>query len=173
VRLLLSTTFAVAGIGCQAIAPEADPEAVLAPGDTLTLRNGSGEIRVRATSALGREFTWEGATRSLTLWRREAPWHGAKSLYFPGPGDHWRLHNGISRAVVEEGRIDFETSDAMNQWIADRLLDFRSGGDGLIAGWGINPSRRQLNVEIWQVTVNGQAPAKLSGVESGGLAVLR
>jgi hypothetical protein len=35
--------------------------------------------------------------------------------------------------------------------------------DGLAVGWMLVPARRQLDVEVWQIYVNGKKPGRLPG----------
>ncbi len=121
-------------------------------------------MTVTAGKGLKRSYTWEGETRSVEMWPRRERWYGSLGLYFPGPGNHWKPHNGIARGVVEEGQQHFKTVDEALKWIAEQKwwpLVYRS--DGLLVGWGKNLSRQQLNVDVWQIVIDGKKPTKLPG----------
>jgi hypothetical protein len=95
-------------------------EVVMSPGMKITATTNVGTITVTAGKGLKRSYTWEGAMRSVEMWPREERWYGSLGLYFPGPGDHWQNHKGITRGVVEEGQQRFETTDEARKWLAGR-----------------------------------------------------
>jgi hypothetical protein len=142
-----------------------DPIAVLEVGDTFEFRNKNGSMHIAADSELERTFTWDGASRSVVMERRKEPWKGALGLYWPGPGDHWEEHNGVTRGVIQEQIRDFEDEAGFREWLTDyqHWYDAKYTPDGIVAGWSINLGRSQLNVELWRITIGGRQPEKLAG----------
>ena len=140
-------------------------EVVMAPGSSITAETSTGTITIKAGKGLRRDYTWEGATRSVEMGARPSRWYGSLGLGFPGPGDHWKEHNGITRGVLEEGQMRFRTLVAAMKWINARKawLPLVYRNDGLLVGFGKNLSRRQLNVEVWQIYINGKKPTALAG----------
>lgn len=55
-------------------------EGVLSPGMILMAITPSGTIQVRADANLVRYFTWDGATRSIKLFKHPKPWPAYISL---------------------------------------------------------------------------------------------
>ena len=143
----------------------AGTEVVMAPGSSITAETATGTITITAGKGLLRSYTWEGATRSVEMGARKVRWYGSLGLAFPGPGDHWKEHNGITRGVLEEGQMRFASLAAAMKWINDRSkgtpLVYRN--DGLLIAFGKNLPRKQLNVEVWQIYINGQKPTTLAG----------
>lgn len=143
----------------------AGTEVVMAPGASISAETATGMITIKAGKGLLRSYTWEGATRSVEMGARKVRWYGSLGLAFPGPGDHWKEHNGITRGVLEEGQMRFTTVAAAMKWINDRSkgtpLVYRN--DGLLVAFGKNLSRKQLNVEVWQIFINGRKPTVLDG----------
>ena len=101
-------------LGCMpGVQPAASPvgdgpvppknEIVMSPGMTITATTPTGAITVTAGRGLKRSYTWEGATRSVEMWPRGERWYGSLGLYYPGPGNHWEAHNGITRGGLQEG----------------------------------------------------------------------
>jgi hypothetical protein len=43
--------------------------------------------------------------------------------------------------------------------------------DGLVVGWQKVPARRQLNVEVWQIYIDGRKPARLDGSQNDKVKV--
>ncbi len=141
-------------------------EVVMSPDSTIVATTNTGTISIKAGKGLKRSYTWDGATRSVEMWPRTERWYGSLGMYFPGPGNHWMPHKGISRAVVEEGQQHFKTVDEAMKWIAGpdqqwAPLVYRN--DGLAVGWRKELSRSQLNVDVWQIFIDGKKPTALPG----------
>ncbi len=147
-------------------------EVVMVPGMRITAKTSVGTISVTATGLLTRTYTWEGASRSLEMDRREERWYGSLGLDYPGPGDHWKEHNGITRAVVEEGQQHLHSLAEFRKFVKDHSYHpviYRN--NGLFFCWGKVLGRRQLDVEVWQIVLNGRKPTKLPGANDLGLKV--
>ncbi len=150
----------------------AENEIVMSPAMKITATTSQGAITITAGKGLKRSYTWEGATRSVEMWPRKKRWYGSLGLYYPGPGDHWSPHNGIARGVVQEGQQHFKTVDEAMKWIAEQTwLPFVYRNDGLAVGWGKNLSRKQLDVEVWQIYIDGKKPTKLPGSHDDTIVV--
>lgn len=148
-------------------------ETVMAPRSSITAETSTGIITITAGNGLLRSYTWEGATRSVEMGARRQRWMGSLGIAFPGPGDHWKEHNGITRGVLEEGQMRFTTSAAALKWLEDlgSWLPLVYRNDGLVVGFGKNLSRRQLNVQVWQIYINGKKPTKLTGANDDKVRV--
>ncbi len=143
----------------------AGTEVVMAPNSSITAETSTGTITITSGKGLMRSYTWEGATRSVEMEARTKRWYGSLGLSFPGPGDHWKEHNGITRGVLEEAQIRFTTVAAAMKWIKERSkwLPLVYRNDGLLVGFRKALPRRQLNVEVWQIYINGRKPKTLLG----------
>jgi hypothetical protein len=143
----------------------ADEHAVLGRGDVLTIQNKHGTMSITADSNRKRTYTWGGASRSVFMLSRSEPWHGALGLHWPGPGDHWEKHAGVTRGVLSEEQRDFADEAEFGAWIKERQkwYDARYTPDGIVGGWSTNLERHQLNVELWQITIGGKRPTDLDG----------
>lgn len=152
-------------------------EFAMSPGETVTATTPSGTIAIRADGWLKRSYTWDGATRTLAMWPRDERWYGSLGAYFPGPGRHWEPHNGITRAVVDEGQQHFGSAHDAVEWIHRyeklALIPYAYTPEGLVVGWKTVPAREQLNVDVWQILVNGQKPKNLPGASSEAIRVTR
>jgi hypothetical protein len=146
-------------------------EVALSPGMSIRARTTSGLIAIRAGNGLRRSYTWKSATRSVEMVPRGERWNGSLGLHFPGSGRHWEEHDGVTRAVVEEGQQDFETTRDALRWIGDRWTTLVYRNDGLAVGWSKVPARRQLNVEVWQILVAGRKPTRLPGSDDRAIEV--
>jgi len=147
-------------------------EIVMTSGMKITATTPEGTITITAGEGLKRSYTWEGATRSVCMDPRYERWFGSFGLYYPGPGDHWEEHNGITRAVTEEGQQHFDSTEAALEWIESRTwVEDVYRDDGLVVGWNKTLPRRQLNVDVWQIYINGEKPSKLGGSQNDAIVV--
>ena len=152
----------------------AKTEFAMLPGQTITATTPVGTIQIRADDWLNRSYTWEGATRSVVMWPRDERWYGSLGIYYPGPDRHWEEHHGITRGVVQEGQQHFDSVEAAMAWIAkpeQQWMPYVYRNDGLMVGWCKVLDREQLNVDVWQIMVNGKKPTTLPGATDAGIRV--
>ena len=155
---------------------------VLPDGSQLVVRLPDFELTILSGGGCLRHYTWDGATRSVYLERRRKPWGRKTGLYWPGPGYHWRPHGKVSRGVLNESFVEFESVETALNWLRAGGSDDPSYGpflpnvpvrpqgtsyvyrdDGLAVGIALRPSRRQLNVNVWQILIDGEKPSSLPG----------
>src|SRR4051812_45046493 len=148
-------------------------EVAMSPETKIVATTPNGTMQIAAGKGLKRSFTWEGATRTVEMWPRGERWLGSLGLAFPGPGDHWQNHNGITRGVIEEGQQHFKTTNDALQWIRQyqQYMPFVYRNDGLMVGWDKTLPRRQLNVNVWQIMIDGKKPTSLPGSEDDKIVV--
>jgi hypothetical protein len=148
-------------------------EIVMVPHSQLTATTSVGIISIKAGKGLNRCYTWDGDTRCVQMWPRTSRWHGSMGLYFPGPGEHWPDHDGITRGVVEEGQQHFATTDEAMAWLdsVQKYLPIVYRTDGLVVGWKKVPDRNQLNVDVWQIFVAGVKATDLPGGDDTAIVV--
>jgi hypothetical protein len=160
------------GIKNNTDSPPVKNEIVMSPGMKITATTPNGTIAVSAGNGLTRSYTWDGATRSVEMWPRTERWYGSLGLYYPGPGFHWKEHDGIARGVLEEGQQHFKTVDEALKWIrAQNSMPHVYTKTGLVIGWMKVLSRKQLNVDVWQIYINGRKPTNLPGSQNGKILV--
>lgn len=151
------------------------PEIVMSKGMQITAETPNGAITITALSELERTYAWDSCSGTITMIPRTKRWYGSLGLYYPGPGEHWKDCNGISRAVVEEGQQHFNSLEAALAWISKRFeaprIQYVYRDDGLLVTWGKNLPRKQLNVEVWQILINGEKPSHLNGSNNNKISV--
>ncbi len=139
-------------------------EVVMTPGMRITATTPAGKIAITAVDEVTRAYTWDGATRAVEMAPRADRWYGSLGLCNPGAGEHWRDHHGITRSVTEEGQQHFKTVEEATEWIKKRnWMAYVYRDDGLVVGWHKNLARKQLNVEVWQILIDGKKPKGLPG----------
>ena len=143
-------------------------EMVMKPGESMVAVTPTGIIKITADDELARTYTWEGAARSARLSPRTKRWDGLLGAYFPGPGDHWIEHNGITRGVLQEGQLHFDGEEEALAWIRKPWHQEQSvyRDDGLFVLFAKVPERRQINVDVIQILIRGRKPAMLPGSQN-------
>jgi hypothetical protein len=147
---------------CPVVA-QAGLELVMNTGDKIIATTATGTIEIEAKEGLNRSYTWEGSTRSAKLLPRTERWYGSMGAYYPGPGEHWKSNNGITRGVLQEGQQHFETLEAARKWLDQQCKIYSTvfTHSGLVVSFEKVPDRRQLNVEVWQILIKGKPPQRI------------
>lgn len=167
----------------QQAASAPKPEIVLEEGQKLIIKGARIALEVQAGPKFARTYTWADGQcqRFVELWPRTERWYGSLGLYYPGPGDHWKNCKGITRGVLEEGQMHFDSREKALAWIQERTAECRPSAewtcetlfsnDGLFVSMNMIPSRRQLSVSVFQLDIQGKKPEALPG-SSQGLSIL-
>jgi hypothetical protein len=142
-------------------------------GMAITADTKTGVIVISAGHGLDRTYTWEGGSRAATLWPRPARWNGSLGAYYPGPGEHWREHNGITRGVLQEGQQHFQSEQQATDWLRKQSGYYPTiyRDDGLVVSFGKTLARRQINVEVWQIFIRGAKPQTLAGSDHSKIKI--
>ena len=166
-------SFLCSALALLATAFAGEPELVMQPGMTITAETKTGTISISAGADLKRTYTWEGASRSATLWPRDKRWYGSLGAYYPGPGEHWPEHNGITRGVLQEGQQHFDSEQQALEWLHKQSGYYPTvyRDDGLVVSYCKTLPRRQLNVEVWQILIRGSKPQKLPDSDNSKITV--
>lgn len=148
-------------------------EIVMNEGMSIKVSNSYGEMEITAGKGYVRNYTWNGATRSAELIPRKSRWNGSLGIYFPGEGNHWKEHDGITRAVLEEGQQHFRTVEEATEWIKkENHWGYVYRDDGLVVGWDkMTGAGGTLGVSVWQIFINGQKPTFLTGSQNTKITV--
>ncbi len=155
-------------------APTPVLELVMAQGDKVSATTKAGSIDIIAEAGLHRSYFWDGATRSVELWPRAERWYGSLGAYYPGPGEHWKSNNGITRGVLQEGKQNFDNMEAALKWLKQQIKWYATvySNSGLVVSFDKVPERKQINVEVWQITINGKPPTKLEGASDMSVSLV-
>lgn len=103
-------------VGDGQIPPQNEP--VMTPGMKIIAKTPACELTITAGRGRKRSYTWDGATRSVEMIPRPERWNGSFGLYFPGPGNHWFPHHGVTRCVADEGQINFSSVQKAMEWLS-------------------------------------------------------
>jgi hypothetical protein len=123
----------------------------------------TGSLQIRAGFGFRRDYTWDGETRSVDLFPRDTRWNGSFGAYYPGPGSHWKSNHGITRGVLQEGQMHFDTVEDAQKWLASKPYSVYTH-DGLVVDFRKNSGAGgTLGVDVWQVLIRMQRPELLKG----------
>jgi hypothetical protein len=163
-------------IGCSICLTKQIPaqnEIVMKEGMKITAINKYGAITITAGKGLKRSYTWEGETRTLTMIPRKERWDGSLGLYNPGDW-RWKENAGITRAVVEEGQLHFNTQEELQSYISrySEKDEIVYNDNGLFVSWGpTDGGGGTLSVLLWQFYIQGKKPEKLPGSKNDKIIV--
>lgn len=156
--------------GAYSAPVEPSIELALHEGARLEARTNTASITVIAGDKLKRRYEWDGCGLNADMSARKDRWFGSLGMYDPAGRsfiDPSAGCKGISRPVVEEGQIHFSDENLANAWITRYKkispLSTVWTNDGLLIQWGITPQRHQINVDLWQICINGKRPVRLAG----------
>jgi hypothetical protein len=145
---------------------------VIPPGKDRKVKTSQGVVTIRATERYERTYSWGGCRRTTDLGPRNQRWNGSLGIYSPGTGFHWRECEGVARAAVEEGQQHFATVDEAMDWLKARAesMPYAYRNDGLAVGWRtVIPDRKQLEVHVWQIFIDGKKPRSLPGAADNSI----
>ena len=146
-------------------------EMVMTPGMKIIAMTPAANLTVTAGNGLKRSYTWNGGTRSIELWPRPDRWYGSLGAYFPGPGNHWFVHDKVSRCVAEEGQLNFSTVEKAMKWLSEtpgfQPRIYRN--DGLTVWVDKNST---LGVDVFQIYIKGKKPSRLPAATDHKIKVI-
>ena len=136
------------------------------------------KVCIEAENRLVRNIMWDGITRSVTLIPRKERWYGKLGLYFPGSGNHWGYHKGITRGIIQEAQLHFTSEEELFLFLdkyVDRKYDLYRD-DGLMISWRkvVRPDMGPggyIDLFILQLLVNGKKPERLYGSQNNKISV--
>jgi hypothetical protein len=166
-------------------------EAVMVEGMSISFTNSHGSITVTAGKGFERRYTWAGDTRTVIMYPRKKRWYGSLGMYNPGAYikgevEQWKEHDGIKRYVVEEGQRHFTNTTEAVEWTRRGSgdpdnLDYIYNDTGLVVGMDKQPRSLEerkkidfpgtLEVDVWQIYINGKKPQKLDGSKNKDITV--
>jgi hypothetical protein len=154
-------------LNCSA-STQSELELVMRPTESIRASFGTQKIQIDATSLLTRRLTWDGASREVTLYPRERRWHGSLGAYSPG-AETFDPVGTTSRAVVDEGQLNFANPNDLRRWLHfQAALKSAFTTDGLFIALG-SFGESQLNLNVYQLCINGRKPAKLQGADDSSI----
>jgi hypothetical protein len=146
-------------------------EAVLARDQSIEAVNKNGKVTISYISSIKRKYEWDGSVKIVKMIPRDERFQDKLGLY--QPADSWGLNPFEVRIVAEEAIIDFKSEDAMYAFLSqsDDYLDWKYTADGVVVGFGRMPSRKQLNIDLYQFLVGGKKPIEIKGARPDAIRI--
>lgn len=176
-KLLILIVFVLQILGCSANKNTqigSINEVVMTSGMSITVENANGQLIITAGKDFQRSFTWAGDTRSVIMEPRKERWNGSLGIYYPGNGSHWKEHDGITRAVLEEGVLHFDSIAAVMEYIEryEEKEKVTYNDNGLFIAWDKSKGAGgTLDVMLWQFLINGKPPNGIPGSHNSKIRI--
>ncbi len=163
--------------GCTSVGVR---EAVMTDGMKICAKTAKdGEICILAEGDRYRHISWDGVTRTAKMIPRKKRWVGMLGLMNSGY-ERWRYHKGITQANYSEGQVHFsnekEAADMFKVGGFDPMT-FVYTHDGLAVHYEqvIRQDMKAgvMQLDIFQIMVNGKKPDNLSGSQDENITVYR
>lgn len=174
---------AVVAVAFPPLVAAADVELVQRPDVRITATTPSSSISVLSGQGYERTYEWNGCSFTLNLSPRDSRWYGSLGIRASLAGAGFLSDllpaaftcKGIDRPIVEEAQLHFTAQKEAEQWLArySRHFDTVWTSDGLVVQWLVSPSRRQLNVDVYQLCVADRKPTALLGARDDQVQVER
>jgi len=153
----------------------AGTELVMREGVKIEAKKESTSIMVTSGKGFDRTYEWDRCKLKSDMGARRQRWYGSMGIYDAAPSFGLPIGgcSGISRTVVEEGQIHFENLQFAQNWIERRPKSYKTvwTNDGLLVSWNVVPGRRQLNVDVWLMCINGKRPKQLVGANDFAVSI--
>lgn len=142
------------------------------PGMVIEAKNKNGTVYIEYLSPLERRYRWNGHDEKRTLIPRKEIWLGRLGAYDPATAYIWEIFS--PRIVANDSEIDFETMEDAEKWLhqGSAVLDWVYTDDGLVVGFAKASSRNQVNIDVYQIYINGEKPSQLKGSRPERINVL-
>ena len=142
-------------------------EQVLHKGEVIDIHNENGDLHIEAIDDTKRFYRWKDGNSKIRLMQREKRWYGSFGLY--SVGDNWFG----KRLLVSEAWRNFQNKQELMDWLNGpwniQNMKYVWTNTGLVAGWCETPHRNQINIDLWQVYIDGQNPVELSGARDNAI----
>lgn len=147
-------------------------ELAMRPGMIVEATNKSGTVSIEYISPLERRYRWDDHDEVRQLIPRRQEWNGKRGAYDPAP--HSIFVAWLApRIVAEDSAIHFSSVDEMRAWLhqGSAVLDWVYTGDGLVVGFAKAKDRNQVNIEVYQLLLDGREPTALEGSQPDRISV--
>ena len=144
-------------------------EAVLSDGMKICAKASNDSICISAIGQNKRSILWDGQDRSITLLPRKERWNGKLGLVSPNqPKNIWKGENGITRVLIEEAEIRYDSIESAIEAInfpGKEKYSVVYNDNGLLLTWhsSDSPEEKLLDLMVYQILIDGEKPKHLPG----------
>ena len=153
--------------------PYSYTELAMEPGMHIEATNKNGTVFIEYIDPLKRRFRWDDYDEERTLIPRKKRFMGELGAYDPADAYIWEVFT--PRIVVRDSQLHFDSMSDIDKWLyqSSDVLDWVYTDDGFVVGFRKKPSRKQVNIEVFQLYLNGEKPAKLEGSRPENIKVTK
>lgn len=147
---------------CVAYAQSYPPrETVLSAGQNISAKNKNGVFNIVYSGSVERTFGWNGHHQRVQMSVRRERFLGMLGIYNPAD----TIFAIAPRIVAQEAVRNFSSYKKADAFLrqGSNYMDWVYTKNGLVAGLGITPARRQVNIDVWQILIQGKKPSNLAG----------
>ena len=146
-------------------------EVVMVPGMTIEASNKNGVVSIRYVSPRKREYRWNGKRQVVRMIPRPERFLGMLGVY--NPASTWLPFSFRPRLVVQESIRDFASMEEISKFLiqGSAYMDWVYTPDGLTVGFGESPPRNEVDVDVWQILLNGEKPKDIPGARPDQIKV--
>ena len=156
------------------------PGAVLEPGQSIEATNKFGTVKISYIAPLKRKFEWDGQSRVLKMIRGQEDNPEPTGIAHPeahgmyNPADVWFFSFYDTRLVVGEYTYNFHNIKDIYSFLYEgsAVSDWVYTSDGLVVGYGYPPSKEAVNIDVYQLLLNGKKPTNLRGARNNQIKLI-
>ena len=171
ITVILSLTIVNCDSESNAAEPYVFTELAMSSRMLVKATNDNGSVEIKYLSPLEREYRWGAYIERRTLTPRKERWDRKLGAYEPAESSIFNIFQ--PRIVAEDSQLHFENYDEVYTWLkqGSEVLDWVYTDTGFVVGFSTSESRNQVNIEVYQIYINGEKPVSLSGSRSGRLEI--
>ena len=134
----------------------------MAPGLSVSATNENGEAEITYVNRITRQFVVNDKKSTVRMIPRARRFAGMMGLYEPASRIFFSLG---TRWVVADELINFENQKELDRFLyqGSAVFDWVFTDDGLTVGFFSSPDGANVNVDVFQLFVNGIKPTKIEG----------
>lgn len=165
-RIIISISFIIlisCGEADKQNMPYSFTELALDENVIVEATNKNGAVLIEYISPLMRRYKWDKYDELRALIPRKERWMGLLGAYAPAEQNIWNIFS--PRIVAEDSRLYFNNKTEMEKWLfqGKDVKDWVYTNDGLVVGFFKSPDRDQVNIEVYQLYVDGAKPTIMEG----------
>jgi hypothetical protein len=146
-------------------------ELAMRPNMIIEAVNKHGKVSIEHLSQLERRYRWDDYDEKRTLIPRTERWQGQLGAYDPASSYIWEIFK--PRIVAVDSQLHFTDVDEADSWLhqSSAVMDWVYTDDGLVLGFVKSPERNQVNIEVYQIYIDGDKPTKLQGSRPNNISI--
>ena len=175
IKFTISCFIAITLFACDKTDIQLEPysftELAMQPDMVIEASNKNGTVIIEYISPLERRYKWGDHNEKRTLIPRKQRFTGRLGAYDPASAYFWEIF--APRIVADDSQLHFENMKDLKTWLfqGSAVSDWVYTDDGLVVGFFESPSRNQVNIDVYQLYINGEKPSKLDGSRPDNIVV--